>query len=85
MIERHYFKNKLIKSYDFTFPFCIPDTVNTWESMYSVPEITEEMKQEMINSPWQTKSDSFYFVNGELIMHNKAEYNYAKFDAYEDY
>ena len=37
----------------------------------------------MVNNPWKTKSDSFYFVNGELIMHNKAEYNYAPF-AQED-
>jgi protein unc-119 len=28
----------------------------------------------MIESPFETKSDSFYFVNGNLIMHNKASY-----------
>ena len=28
----------------------------------------------MIDSPFETKSDSFYFVNGNLIMHNKASY-----------
>ena len=31
MIERHYFKNKIIQSYEFNFPFCIPNTTNTWE------------------------------------------------------
>ena len=31
----------------------------------------------MINSPWETRSDSFYFVDGIIIMHNKAEYNYS--------
>ena len=25
---------------------------------------------------YETKSDSFYFVNDELVMHNKAEYAY---------
>jgi len=30
----------------------------------------------MINSPFETKSDSFYFVDNKLIMHNKAEYAY---------
>ena len=30
-----------------------------------------------INSPFAHKSDSFYFVDDELIMHNKAEYQYA--------
>lgn len=30
----------------------------------------------MINNPYATKSDSFYFVDNKLIMHNKAEYSY---------
>ena len=28
----------------------------------------------MIDNPYETQSDSFYFVNGKLIMHNKASY-----------
>ena len=35
----------------------------------------------MIAHPFETKSDSFYFVNGKLIMHNKASYKYFKEDA----
>ena len=35
------------------------------------------LKQEIISNPWETKSDSFYFVDNKLIMHNKAIYNYA--------
>lgn len=31
----------------------------------------------MIDAPYATKSDSFYFVDDKLIMHNKAEYSYA--------
>lgn len=30
----------------------------------------------MINNPFYTKSDSFYFVDNVLIMHNKADYSY---------
>ena len=30
----------------------------------------------MIGHPFETQSDSFYFVDDELIMHNKAEYAY---------
>lgn len=77
MIERHYFKDKLVQSYDFTFPFCAPNTVNNWESIYDVPVLTPEMQSDMISSPWLTTSDSFYFVENTLIMHNKAEYSYA--------
>ena len=29
---------------------------------------------DMIDHPYETKSDSFYFAEGRLIMHNKASY-----------
>jgi hypothetical protein len=31
----------------------------------------------MVAAPYATKSDSFYFVDGEIVMHNKAEYRYT--------
>ena len=31
MIERHYFKDKLLKSFDFTLGFCMPHSTNEWE------------------------------------------------------
>lgn len=31
---------------------------------------------EMISCPYDTKSDSFYFVEDKLIMHNKADFAY---------
>ena len=80
MIERHYFKGRLIKSFEFKFDFCIPNTVNNWETIYNIPELDDETKNEMIESPWETRSDSFYFVNNILIMHHKAEYNYCPLD-----
>ncbi|XP_073864174.1 protein unc-119 homolog B isoform X2 [Macaca fascicularis] len=30
----------------------------------------------MIENPYETRSDSFYFVDNKLIMHNKADYAY---------
>ena len=77
MIERHYFNDKLIKSFEFKFDFCIPNSVNTWESIYTIPEIDPELKKQMISEPWHTRSDSFYFVGNKIVMHNKAIYNYA--------
>lgn len=32
--------------------------------------------KDMIESPFETRSDSFYFVDDQLIMHNKADYAY---------
>ena len=81
MIEKHYFKNKLMKSFEFKFDYCIPLSTNTWESMYSIPELSDEEKDEMIKAPWETKSDSFYFAGDKLIMHHKAIYNYSSFES----
>ena len=30
----------------------------------------------MVDHPFETRSDSFYFVEDRLIMHNKADYAY---------
>ena len=32
--------------------------------------------RDMIASPYETRSDSFYFVDDSLVMHNKADYAY---------
>lgn len=77
MIERHYFKNRLIKSFDFLFGFCIPNSTNSWEAIYEVPALDDDLIQQMIDNPYETKSDSFYFVGDTLIMHNKASYAYT--------
>ena len=82
MIERHYFRDFLIKSFDFTFGFCIPNSTNSWEAIYDVPELPPELVEDMINNPWETQSDSFYFVTNEygeehMVMHNKAKYAYS--------
>lgn len=95
MIERHFFHDTLLKTFDFDFGFCIPDSTNTCEHIYDFPLITSELSkwcfskviviiclaslvpgEEMINNPHATKSDSFYFVDNKLIMHNKADYSY---------
>lgn len=44
IIERHYFKEHLLRSYEFSFPFCIPNSTNTWEHIYNIPEIDEAMR-----------------------------------------
>jgi len=80
MIEKHFFKEKLIKAFEFKFDFCMPNSVNEWETLYEIPELDLEVKDEMIECPWETKSDTFYFADGRLIMHHKAIYNYSPFE-----
>ena len=48
MIERHYFNEILIKSFEFKFDFCIPNSVNTWESIYTIPEIDPKLKKMLL-------------------------------------
>lgn len=80
MIERHYFKGKVIRSYEFTFGFVIPNSSNSWEFIYDLPELSEDVKKDIVSCPWEVKSDSFFFAENKLIIHNRAEYNYAPLD-----
>ncbi|XP_019869152.2 protein unc-119 homolog [Aethina tumida] len=76
MIERHFFRDKLLKTFDFEFGFCIPFSRNTCEHIYEFPTLSDDLVSEMISNPFETRSDSFYFVDDCLIMHNKADYAY---------
>ncbi|KAH7468487.1 uncharacterized protein KRP23_10867 [Phytophthora ramorum] len=62
MIERHYFRDEIVKSYDFNFGFCIPSSVNTWEAIYAMPPLDDELISDMVAQPYATVSDSFYFA-----------------------
>uniref|UniRef100_A0A3Q4BBY0 GMP phosphodiesterase delta subunit domain-containing protein n=1 Tax=Mola mola TaxID=94237 RepID=A0A3Q4BBY0_MOLML len=76
MIERHYFRDHLLKSFDFDFGFCIPNSRNTCEHIYEFPQLSEGLVRQMVECPYETRSDSFYFVENRLVMHNKADYAY---------
>ncbi|XP_039962163.1 protein unc-119 homolog [Bactrocera neohumeralis] len=76
MIERHFFRDRLLKTFDFEFGYCIPYSKNSCEHIYEFPNLPSELVSEMIACPFQTRSDSFYFVENRLIMHNKADYAY---------
>ena len=41
MIERHYYRERLLKSFDFEFGFCIPNSRNTCEHIYEFPQLSE--------------------------------------------
>jgi protein unc-119 len=77
MIERHYFRGKCIREFSFKFGFVIPNSTNSWEFVYDLPELSEELHTEITQAPWEVKSDSFFFANGELMIHNRACYNYS--------
>ncbi|KAI4896348.1 hypothetical protein NFI96_025927 [Prochilodus magdalenae] len=40
------------------------------------PKLFLSAVRQMVEHPYETRSDSFYFVDNKLIMHNKADYAY---------
>ena len=76
MIEHHFALGKVMKTVDFTFDFCIPNTTNNWEQIYEMPELSEEEVATITKD--KMCADSFYFVNDEMVMHNKAYMSYRE-------
>ena len=77
-IERYYFKDRLLSNFEFQFPFCIGKSKNEVEFVYELPKFSEDERQEIIKAPFEAQSDSFFFANGSLIIHNKAAYDYSQ-------
>ncbi len=77
ILDKFYFKKKVVKSFEFKFPFCIPNSTNEWEYIYEFPDLDESTIDAMINSPVQTISETFFFAGDELILHNKANYAFS--------
>ena len=50
--------------------------------IYDFPKLDSELIRQMVAHPFDTRSDSFYFVNGKLVMHNKADYSYNSNEAH---
>ena len=49
MIERHYFRDQLIKSFDFEFGFCIPNSTNTWQQTIHAAEENKMLPASLLN------------------------------------
>ena len=66
MIERHFYKEKLLKSFDFEFGFCIPHSRNTVEHIYEFPSLnTDESKcngLRRICILWIRKMHTFFYI-----------------------
>ena len=48
MIEKHYFKERLLKCFDFEFGFCIPHSRNTVEHIYEFPQLSQHESKSML-------------------------------------
>lgn len=50
MIERHYFRDRLLKNFDFDFGFCIPSSRNTCEHIYEFPQLSEDLSKYLLSA-----------------------------------
>jgi hypothetical protein len=76
-IERHYIDDHLVVSYKFNFPIFMPNSENSVEFIYSVPKLSEQTQKKLaMGQLIEAKSDTFIFVNGNLVIHRRAEYKY---------
>lgn len=58
MIERHYFRDHLLKSFDFDFGFCIPNSRNTCEHIYEFPQLSESLGESSFPSRVKPEKES---------------------------
>lgn len=45
MIERHFFKDVVLKTFDFEFGFCMPGSTNTCEHIYEFPTLPDDLSE----------------------------------------
>lgn len=43
MIERHFFRDHQLKTFDFEFGYCIPHSKNTCEHIYEFPQLADDL------------------------------------------
>jgi hypothetical protein len=55
MIERHFFRDQHLKTFDFDFGFCIPNSKNSCEHIYEFPKLEQSTIEQMIESPFDTR------------------------------
>jgi hypothetical protein len=77
LVERHYIDGKLAANYDFKFPLFMPNSTNTIEFIYTIPKLGDDVYKKMNSGGTiHAKSDTFIFVEGKMIIHRRATYEY---------
>ena len=78
LIERHYIDDQLQANYKFEFPLFMPNSENNVEFMYPVPPLSK-VSQEKLQKGEDilARSDTFIFVEGKLVIHRRAVYEYT--------
>lgn len=67
MIERHFFRDRLLKTFDFQFGYCIPHSKNTCEHVYEFPGLAEDLG-ELIDIFSLTYFIIFFLLSNHILM-----------------
>ena len=77
MIENHYHDNELIGQIFHNFGFCIPNSENARDIIYKIN--SQNFKEiSNISGPFEIKTDTFFFANDKLIIHNKTLFYFSQ-------
>ncbi len=60
-------QNKLVKSYDFTFGFCIPNSTNSWEAIYDVPAYSDSKIAEYVSDLHVAWPGPAHLLSGRML------------------
>ena len=77
MIENHYYDNKLIEQICQDFGFCMPYSENERDIIYK--KNSQGFKNiSKISGSFEIKTDTFFFANDKLIIHNKTLFYFSQ-------
>jgi len=76
MIERHFFHDTVLRSFDFTFGPCPPKSVNSWDITYDLPSLSQELEEQVRTQPYAVATDTFFFAGNTLVYHARREHSY---------
>ncbi|KAL1110304.1 hypothetical protein AAG570_008381 [Ranatra chinensis] len=74
LIERFYFRNMFLWGFDFIVGNGVPYDMKSVDLIYRMPKLPHHLVREMVYAPYATMSDSFYFADGNLVLHRKSRY-----------
>jgi hypothetical protein len=61
----------------FSLASCEPESVTNWDNIYEMPEIDNKILDDYQGvDPKDISSDTYFFVDGVMIIHNKSYYLY---------
>jgi len=78
LIENHFFLDRHLKTYDYTFGHVQPNTANHWDLVYEFPSLNPQQEKMIVEQPFKLCADTFVFADDELIIHNKTFFRFLE-------